>query len=49
MNFKKFSKWIPVIGAAIVAVYQSIGEMKEEERIDDMEERIAKLENKEEA
>lgn len=40
----KLLKWIPVAIAGAVAVYQSIGDQKEAERIDDMEERIAKLE-----
>lgn len=40
----KLLKWIPVAIAGVVAVCQSIGDQKEAERIDDMEERIAKLE-----
>lgn len=40
----KLLKWVPVAIAGIVAVYQAIGDQKEAERIDDMEERIAKLE-----
>lgn len=40
----KLLKWIPVAVAGIVAVYQAVGEQKEAERIDDMEERIARLE-----
>lgn len=40
----KLLKWIPVAIAGIVAVYQAVGEQKEAERIDDMEERIARLE-----
>lgn len=43
----KLLKWVPVIIAGAVAVFQAIGEQKEEERINDMEERIAKLENEE--
>lgn len=46
-KIEKFSKWIPVIVAGVVAVCQAIGEQKEEERIDDMESRIAKLEETE--
>ena len=42
-------KWIPVAVAGIVAVYQAMSDQKESERIDDMEERIAKLERTEEA
>lgn len=40
----KLLKWIPVAIAGVVAVYQAVGDQKEAERIDDMEERIAKLE-----
>ena len=40
----KLLKWVPVAIAGIVAVCQAVGEQKESERIDDMEERIAKLE-----
>lgn len=40
----KLLKWIPVAVAGIVAVYQAVGDQKEAERIDDMEERIARLE-----
>ena len=43
-NWSKLLKWIPVAIAGVVAVCQSIGDQKEAERIDDMEERIAKLE-----
>ena len=49
IDMSKFLKWIPVAVAGIVAVYQAVGEQKESERIDDMEERIAKLEGTEEA
>lgn len=43
-EISKLLKWIPVAVAGIVAVYQAVGEQKEAERIDDMEERIARLE-----
>lgn len=43
-EMSKLLKWIPVAVAGIVAVYQAVGEQKEAERIDDMEERIARLE-----
>ena len=49
MNKKSIIKWIPVVIAAAVAAFQTIGEQKEQERIDAMDARIAKLENKEEA
>lgn len=45
----KLLKWIPVAIAGIVAVAQAVGEQKESERIDEMDERIARLENGEEA
>lgn len=48
-EFGKLAKWFPVLVAGAVAVYQAVGEQKEAERIDDMEERIAKLEETEEA
>lgn len=48
INISKLTKWIPVLIAGAVAVVQAIGEQKEEERINDMEERIAKLEEDEE-
>ena len=48
IDISKLSKWIPVLIAAAIAVRQAIGEQKEAERIDDMEERIAKLEENEE-
>ena len=44
----KFLKWIPVAAAGIVAVCQAVGEQKEADRIDDMEERIARLETDDE-
>lgn len=44
----KLLKWIPVVIAGVVAVYQAIGDQKEADRIDDMEQRIAKLEEGEE-
>lgn len=48
-EIKKLAKWIPVVIAGAVAVFQAIGEQNESERIDNMEERIAKLEETEEA
>lgn len=45
---KKLLKWTPVVCAGVIATVQAIMEQKEADRIDDMEERIAKLENKEE-
>ena len=42
---KKLLKWTPVVCAGVIATVQAI---KEADKIDDMEERIAKLENKEE-
>ena len=44
---KKLLKWTPVVSAGIIATVQAIMEQKEADQIDDMEERIAKLENKE--
>lgn len=44
----KLLKWVPVAIAAVVAGYQTLSEQKESERIDDMEERIARLEEAEE-
>ena len=45
---KKMFKWIPVVIAAAVAGIQQISEQKEAERIDNMENRIAKLEEENE-
>lgn len=45
----KLLKWVPVVIAGAVAVFQAVGEQKESDRIDDMEERIAKLEDTKEA
>ena len=44
----KLLKWVPVVIAGVVAVYQAIGDQKEAARVDEMEERIAKLEEHEE-
>ena len=41
---KKWLKWIPVAIAAVVAAAQTIGEQKQQERIDDLDDRISKLE-----
>lgn len=49
MNTKNIVKWIPVVIAAAVAAFQTIGEQKEQEKIDDMDRRITNLENKEDA
>lgn len=46
---KKLFKWAPVVCAGVIATVQAIMEQKEADRIDDMEERIAKLENGEES
>lgn len=48
IDISKLSKWVPVLIAGAIAVCQAIGEQKEAERIDNMEERIAKLEESEE-
>lgn len=45
----KFMKWIPVVIAGIVAMAQTIGEQKQQERIDDMDERIKSLESRDES
>ena len=47
LEIGKLAKWIPVAIAGAVAVFQAIGEQNESERIDSMEERIAKLEETE--
>lgn len=49
MELNKIMKWIPVVAAGVVAVVQAIGEQKEANRINNMDERIARLENKEES
>lgn len=49
MNTKNIVKWIPVVIAAAVAAFQTIGEQKEQEKINAMDARITELENKEEA
>ena len=45
---KKLLKCIPVVCAGVIATVQAIMEQKEAYQIDDMRERIAKLENKDE-
>ncbi len=47
MNLKTLLKWVPVVIAGATAVVQAISEQKEAQRIDDMEERLIKLENQE--
>lgn len=49
MEFKKLVKWLPVAVAGVVACFQAVSEIKEADRINDMEDRIAKLETKEES
>lgn len=49
VNLKKGIKWIPVLIAAFVAGVQTVGEIKGEDRIDQMEKRIENLENKRES
>ena len=44
MNFKSLLKWVPVVIAGVTAVVQAVSEQKEAERIDNMEERLNKLE-----
>lgn len=41
---KGIAKWLPVIFAVITAGCQAINEQKEKARLNDMEDRIAKLE-----
>lgn len=41
----KILKWSAIAVAGLAAAYQAFTEQKEEERIDDMEARIAALEN----
>lgn len=48
MNKKGFIKWIPVIVTTTVALIQAIAEVKDADRIDDMDERIQKLESENE-
>lgn len=48
-EIKKLIKWLPVVAAGLIASYQAVTEQKEQERIDDMESRIAELERKEES
>lgn len=47
MTIKGLMKWVPVVVAGATAVVQAISEQKEAQRIDDMEERLGKLENQE--
>ena len=49
MIAKNVLKWIPVAIAAIAAGAQTIAEQKNEEKMEEMEERLSKLENKEES
>lgn len=43
-NLKSFGKWAMVIFAVAMAGYQAFADQKEQERVEEMEERIAKLE-----
>lgn len=45
IDFKKLVRWAPIAMAGVVAVVQAINEQKEEDRINDMDARIEKLEN----
>lgn len=45
MNFiKKNLKWMPVVITAIVSGIQTVMDIKQEDRIDDMDNRIKKIE-----
>lgn len=46
--FKMLMKWGPILVAAVMAASETWSEQKEAERIDDIEERLAALENNEE-
>jgi len=45
--FKALLKWGPVLIAAVMAASETLSEQKEAERIDNLEERLNKLENNE--
>ena len=44
---KKLLKWTPVVCAGVIATVKAIMEQKEDDQIDDMEERKGKIEKKE--
>ena len=46
--FKTLLKWGPVLVAAVMAASETLHEQKEAERIDNLEERLSKLENENE-
>ena len=43
--FKTLMKWGPVVIAAVMAASETLSEQKEAERIDNIEDRLNKLEN----
>ena len=43
--FKALLKWGPVLVAAVMAASETLREQKEAERIDNLEDRLIKLEN----
>lgn len=43
--FKALLKWGPVVVAAIMAASETLSDQKDAERIDNLEERLNKLEN----
>ena len=45
VKYANFLKWGAIVVAGLVAAYQAFDEQRAEERIDNMEERIAALEN----
>lgn len=47
--FKMFGKFLPVIAAGVVALCQALGDMRAQEQLDELEERVEKLENGEES
>lgn len=47
-GMEKLMKWVPVVVAGIVAMCQTFMEQQEEARVDHLEERISRLEDKNE-
>ena len=43
--FKMFGKFLPVIAAGIVAVCQAVADQRAQEQLEELEERVGRIEN----
>lgn len=43
--FKMFGKFLPVIAAGVVAICQALADQRAQEQLDELEERIERIEN----